>query len=51
MANNSEETGAHFCKPSIDSLLATPPEMDTESEGRQGKKPQKRRGSNTGSRG
>ena len=34
MANNSPETGISINQ-AIDSLLATPPEMDTESEGRQ----------------
>lgn len=35
MANNSQETGAISVNQAIESLLATPPEMDTESEGRQ----------------
>lgn len=35
MANNSQETGAISVNQAIDSLLATPPAMDTESEGRQ----------------
>jgi len=36
MANNSAETGNFDINTAIDSLLATPPEKDMESEGRQG---------------
>ena len=35
MANNSPETGAISINQALDSLLATPPEMDKEGEGRQ----------------
>ena len=35
MTNNSQETGSISLNQAVDSLLATPPEMDTESEGRQ----------------
>ena len=36
MSNTSQETGTISVNDAIESLLATPPEQDTESEGRQG---------------